>query len=199
MSEHPSFHLVELRRDDESVDAQQERNLIVSAQQGNTYAFQQLYERYRDRVYTVIYYNLNDLQLAEDVAQNVFVKAFEALPSFRMESTFLTWIYTIAINECKNRKRQRRFFITWDKKLDDTIDPAGSPDTLHVSQEMNVLVRRAVMELSPKLRSVVVLKYLEELSYDEIASVLGCSPGTVASRLNRALIALESRLRRLKS
>ena len=80
---------------------QQERDLIVAAQKGDTLAFKKLYERYRDRVYSLIYYNLNDAHLAEDVAQTVFVKAFQALPSFRMESGFLTWIYRVALNECK--------------------------------------------------------------------------------------------------
>src|SRR5262249_7570931 len=138
----------------------------------------------------------NDVSSAEDALQSVFVKVFQALPFFRLESCFLTWVYRVALNECKNRKRRRQIFVPISEFGDcfNEADPAAGPDQVQLSDQMSQAVRRAVMELNPKLRAVVVLKYLEELSYEEVADILDCSPGTVASRLHRALDALEKRL-----
>lgn len=179
----------------------QERELIRAAQQGDASAFQDLYLHYKDRVYNLICYNLTDQHQAEDVLQTVFFKVFQALPFFRLESSFLTWIYSVAINECKNRKRQRRLFvpISLVSNSPHDADLSVAPDAQHATRQLNETVRRAVMELEPKLRATVVLKYLEDLSYEEIASILGCSSGTVASRLHRALLRLEKRLRPVPS
>jgi len=173
-----------------------EQDLIAAAQHGDTGAFQELYEYYRERVYNLIYYSLNDVQQAEDAFQTVFVKVFKALPHFRLESSFHTWMYRIALNECKNRKRRPRLFVPISNISDgrDEPDPSPGPDALHASNQSAQIVRRAVMNLKPKYRTVVILKYLEEMSYEEIAVTLGCSPGTVASRLCRALQILEKRL-----
>ena len=178
-----------------------ERELILAAQSGDSNAFKQLYEHYSDRIFTLIYYSLKDESLAEDVLQTVFVKVFKALPFFRLESGFLTWIYRIAINECKNRKRGRKLFVPMSQETEKLhqVDPEQSPEHQHAFQQASRLVRSAVLELKPKYRAVVVLKYLEELSYEEVASVLGCSQGTVATRLHRALALLEKRLKQLRT
>jgi RNA polymerase sigma-70 factor, ECF subfamily len=198
------LHIVEdTRRTSEDVAElnELELDLIRAAQQGDTSAFKQLYEQYYDRVYGLIYYSLIDGHQAEDALQTVFVKVFQALPFFRLESSFLTWIYRVALNECKNRNRRRKIFIplSWISDALSHPDPAPTPDVVHASQELGLHVREAVMNLKPEYRTVVVLKYLEELSYEEISSILGCSPGTVGSRLNRALQILEERLRPLRS
>src|SRR5262245_40943630 len=148
-----------------------EQQLILSAQGGNTTAFKELYEHYRQKVYNLIYYSLDDIEQAEDVLQTVFVKVFQALPYFRLESGFLTWIYRVALNECKNRKRRRRIFVPISHINDgvDERDPAPTPEAIHVAEQTGRLVRKAVRALKPKYRSVVVLKYLEEMSYEEIA------------------------------
>lgn len=173
-----------------------ERALVIQAQQGDTSAFRQLYEHYKDRIYSLIYYSLKDPHAAEDVLQTVFVKVFQALPLFRLESGFLTWVYRVALNECKNRKRRRRIFVpigeveeVWNRH-----DPGVLPDVQHASEQMQQKVRLAVLNLKPKLRTVIALRYIEDLSYEEIAAILGSSPGTVASRLHRALAALEAKL-----
>jgi RNA polymerase sigma-70 factor, ECF subfamily len=178
-----------------------ERELILDAQQGDTAAFKQLYEHYKGRIFTLLYYSLNDISTAEDALQAIFVKVFEALPGFGLESSFLTWLYRIALNECKNRKRRRKLFVPISKETEEfnLVDPAPSPDHQHALKHASLLIRGAVLELKPKYRTVVVLKYLEELSYEEIAAVLGCSQGTIATRLNRALAILEKRLRRFRS
>lgn len=179
----------------------EERATVLAAQQGDREAFRLLYERYRDRVYNIIFYSIGDEMRAEDVLQIVFVKIYRGLPGFRFEANLSTWIYRITVNECLNQQRGRGAqHVPFEALLgsDEEFDEGASADRQHADSERREIVHRAVMELSPKLRAVVALKYLEGLSYEEIASVLECSPGTVASRLNRALGELETRLRPLR-
>ena len=179
----------------------EERATIVAVQQGDTDAFKALYERYRDRVYNIIFYSIGDELRAEDVLQIVFVKIYRGLANFRFEASLATWIYRVTLNECLNQQRGRGAqHIPFEALLgsDEELDLGAAADLQHADGERREIVHRAVMELSPKLRAVVALKYLEGLSYEEIATVLECSPGTVASRLNRALSELEARLRPLR-
>lgn len=178
-----------------------ERDIIVAAQRGDREAFKALYDRYRDRVYNLIFYTTGDELGAEDVLQIVFVKIYQGLAGFRFEASLATWIYRITVNECLNQQRGRSAqHVPFEALLgsDEEMDGNAAADLQHAEGERREIIRRAVMELSPKLRAVVALKYLEDLSYEEIASVLECSPGTVASRLNRALTDLEARLRPLR-
>jgi len=179
----------------------QERDLVVAAQRGDRSAFKALYDRYRDRVYNLIFYALGDELRTEDVLQIVFIKIYKGLPSFRFEAAFATWIYRIVINECLNQQQRRGAeYVPFEALLgsDNEFDPDSQPDLQHADNERREIIHQAVMELPPKLRAVVALKYLEGLSYEEIASTLECAPGTVASRLNRALTELEARLRPLR-
>ena len=179
----------------------EERDLIAAAQQGDRAAFKVIYENHRDRVYNLVFYCLKDERLIEDVLQNVFLKVYRGLPGFRFEANLATWIYRVTINECQNQNRRgnaRHVPIETILGSGEEVDPSSTPDDWHARNERREIVQRAVLQLSPKLRAVVVLKYLEGLSYDEIAETLECAPGTVASRLNRALEELESRLHPLK-
>ena len=179
----------------------EERDLIAAAQQGDRAAFKAIYENHRDRVYNLVFYCLKDVRLIEDVLQNIFLKVYRGLPGFRFEANLATWIYRVAINECQNQNRRsnaRHVPIETILGSGDEIDTSSTLDDWHARNERREIVQRAVLQLSPKLRAVVVLKYLEGLSYDEIAEALECAPGTVASRLNRALEDLESRLYPLK-
>lgn len=180
---------------------QDERALVQAAQRGDRHAFKSLYERYRDRLHNLIFYSLGDRLWAEDVLQIVFIKIYKGLPGFRFEASPATWMYRIALNECLNQQQRRgASHVPFEEILgsDDEFDRAALPDLAHAEAQRREIIRQAVMELSPKLRAVVVLKYIEGLSYDEMAQVLACSPGTVASRLNRALGRLEARLRPLR-
>jgi RNA polymerase sigma-70 factor (ECF subfamily) len=188
-------------RVEESQTGPEERDTIVAAQRGDREAFKLLYDRYRDRLYNLIFYSTGDEISAEDVLQIVFVKIYRGLSGFRFKASFSTWIYRITINECLNQQRRRGAQqVPFEALLggDEEVDLDASADWQHAEGERREIIHRAVMELSPKLRAVVALKYLDDLSYDEIASVLECSPGTVASRLNRALSELEARLRPLR-
>jgi RNA polymerase sigma-70 factor (ECF subfamily) len=178
-----------------------ERELITSAQGGDRAAFKALYDRYRDRVYNLIFYSMGEELASEDILQIVFLKIYRGLPTFRFEASLATWIYRITLNECLNQQQRRGAqYVPFEAILgsDDEFDNAVPPDLQHADRERREIIHRAMMELSPKLRSVVALKYLEGLSYEEIATVLECAPGTVASRLSRGLEQLEARLRPLR-
>ena len=179
----------------------EERELVDAARREDRGAFKALYERYRDRIYNLAFYSLGEELWAEDVLQIVFLKIYRGLPAFRYEASLSTWIYRIAVNECQNQLQRRGAkHVPLDAILgrDEEFDTAQLPDTEQLERERRQILRDAVMDLSPKLRGVVVLKYVEGLSYDEIARVLECAPGTVASRLNRALAELETRLHPLR-
>jgi RNA polymerase sigma-70 factor (ECF subfamily) len=179
----------------------QEQELVVLAQLGDRAAQKSIYKLYRERIYNIVFYSLGDAVFAEDVSQAIFLKIFRALPGFRFESSLATWIYRIALNECLNQNRRTSAqYVPLDAILGsgDEIDRNLLPDVEHERSQRQEIVQQAMLELSPKLRTVVVLKYIEGLSYEEIAQVLNCSIGTVASRLSRALSGLESRLRPLR-
>lgn len=155
-----------------------------------------LYEQYAARIRTHAHYTLGSHAAAEDLVQTVFLKASQSLGSFRGEAAPGTWLWRIAVNQCNDELRRRRR--TEEVPLDAILgwaDDAASPEQRHGVKEIDEIVARALLGLSPKLRTVVVLRYVDELPYDEIAAVLGCSIGTVSSRLARALSKLEQTLR----
>ena len=178
-----------------------ERALILAAQRGDRAALREIYDRHRDRLHRVVFYSLDEPLLVEDMVQTVFLKIYRALPRFRFQSALSTWIYRIALNECLDHNQRRRVEqVPLDAILGsgEEIDPSESIDDQHARKEVSRILQQAVLDLPPRLRAVVVLKYVEGLSYDEIAQVLECAPGTVASRLSRALSQMEERLRPLK-
>jgi len=170
------------------------QKLVESCRRGERDAFRALFEAYKDRVYSIALRFSGDEALAMDIAQDVFVKLFSSIGEFRGEAAFSTWIYRLVVNCCLDHKRRSwRLIPIADDLLAMLRAPGDSLDRM-LHSEMRERVRAAVEKLSPELRMVVVLRYTEGLSYDEIAEVLGCASGTVASRLNRAHKMLERRL-----
>jgi len=177
---------------------ERERSLVLAAQGGDSTAFRELYEGHRDRVYSLAIYSTGDQFQAQDLLQAVFLSVFRGLQSFRFQSTFSTWVYRIAHNECQNYHRQRRANVVPLEAIlggSAEIDPKPISDAQHARQECQSIIQQAVMQLPFQMREAVVLRYVEGLSYDEMAKVLGCASGTVASRLSRALTELEERMR----
>jgi len=173
-----------------------ETNLVAAAQRGDHEAFHQIYDHYRDRIFNLISYSLCDPQQVEDVFQTVFLKIFRSLPFFRGESSLLTWMYQIALNTCKNTNRNRSYWTPLSAiyRQPQEQDPKPTPDIVHYGEDRSRAIRLAISRLKPKYREIVVLKYQEGLSYEEIGAILSVSAGTVASRLHRALKLLKSLL-----
>jgi RNA polymerase sigma-70 factor (ECF subfamily) len=179
----------------DSIDAR----VIRACQQGDREAFRLLFEAYKDRVFSIARYSLGDEAAADDVTQQIFVKLFTRIGQFRGESEFTTWLYRLVINSCLDERRKRRRFLPVSE-FDTVSNTANqiSPEMGYARQEVGDSVRQAISGLKPKMRLPILLKYIEGLSYEEIAEVLGCSKGTVASRLNRAHKALAKRLGHLR-
>ena len=178
-----------------------ERDLVLAAQRGDAAAFRELYEAYRERIWTLVVYSIGDSLHAQDILQTIFLKVFRGLRSFRFQSRLFTWIYRIAHNECLNYHRRSG---TPHLPLEAIIGSKDEIDTQTIwsnheaRPDCESILQQAVMQLPFRMREVIVLKYVEGLSYKEMSGVLGCAAGTVASRLNRALAELEERLRFLR-
>jgi RNA polymerase sigma-70 factor (ECF subfamily) len=162
-------------------------SVIEACKLGDRDAFRQLFERHKDRVYSIaLYFFGGDEATAGDVVQQVFLKLFTRINQFQGESEFTTWLYRLTTNACVDEQRKRRRFLQFGEGVEvkEPHESCTSEDSL-VRAEVAESVKRAVAALKPKLRVVMLLKYFEEMSYEEIAAVLGLSKGTVASRLNR--------------
>jgi RNA polymerase sigma-70 factor (ECF subfamily) len=172
--------------------------LIESALAGNSSSFEILVTRYQDRLYTAMISVVGSTDEAEDVVQESFIQAYLKLDTFQRNSRFFTWLYRIAFNYALARRRRNRGHLS----LDEGREIAGSEPTSKVerpdsrmSRDEDVrLVHEALAELSEDHRSILVLREMEDMAYEEIADVLHISIGTVRSRLNRARFALKQQL-----
>ena len=173
---------------------------IAACQRGDRDALRLLFEAYKDRVYSIAVYSMGgDLSAAADVTQQVFVKLMTRISQFRGNSEFSTWLYRLVVNCCLDeRRKQRRFVPLAEFDLTKPNRRQISPATTYARRELAGHVQAAIAELKPKLRWPILLKYVQGFSYEEIAAVLGCSTGTVASRLNRGHKALSQRLAHLR-
>lgn len=174
------------------------KELIEACQRGDPEAFRALFEKHKDMVYSVALRYSGDAAAAQDIAQDTFLKLFSTIGSFRGESNFEAWLYRMVVNRCFDQKRKTRRLVSL---LDGVIDARRTPEDSALDEvlreEISAHVKSVVEGLSPEQRMVVVLRYTKGLSYEEIASILGCSAGTIASRLNRAHRVLERRLARV--
>jgi RNA polymerase sigma-70 factor (ECF subfamily) len=175
--------------------------VIEACQQGDRAAFQLLFETYKDRVFSIaVYSSGGDRAVADDVTQQIFLKLFTAIRQFRGESEFTTWLYRLVVNACLDERRRRRRLLPWGDTVAMRNPGEKKPQEKQYARlEVAEAVRAAIGELKPKFRLPILLKYIEGLSYEEIASVMGCSKGTVASRLNRGHSQLAKRLSHLNN
>lgn len=174
--------------------------LLEACRRGDREAQRALFESCKDSVYSLAFHILGNAASAGDVTQQVFLKLFARIGQYRGEGSFSAWLYRLVVNECLDERRSRRRFVSLEEGA-----PAGGEWPVESSQERSYLrgqlaraVRAALAELKPEFRLPVVLRYLEGFSYEEISSVLGCSSGTVASRLNRAHKILAKKLAPLR-
>ena len=166
-----------LRSDDE--------RLVRACQGGEREAFSGLVERYQRDVYRLCYRYVNNHHDANDMAQEAFLKAFRALPSFRGDSSFSTWLYRIAVNTCLNFRQSRRAPY---EPLSEELPDLTPPVALSIEEgERAASVRAAVAKLPEKQRATLILKLYHELTHEEVARILGSSVGTVKANLFHAL------------
>ncbi len=195
-------------REDESV-------LVVNLRTGIESAYEELIQRFEQPVFNIISRLMDDPADAADVVQEVFLKVFRSISSFRQDSSLKTWIYRIAVNEARNhrrwfsRHRRREVCLDGDARSfegsarghtdsrgyqDWLPDPGRSPFDLTLYRETQTLIEEALLKLNPKFRAALVLRELEGLSYEEIAEILDISLGTVKSRILRGRDALRKHL-----
>jgi len=167
---------------------------IQKIQNGDMQAFKNIVEKYQDKVRNLTYSVLGEKSLVDDVAQEVFTKVYLKSKGFRFESKFSTWLYQITLNKCRDELRKktiRSFFIIKDS---DNIHAQDRTTEQIESINLSEIVREQISKLPRKLREVVILKDISNLSYREISTVLNCNEGTVKSRLFRGRMELKTKL-----
>ena len=181
-----------------------DEELITRFQQGDVYAFDLLVKRYKDPLLNFVYRFVGDHIEAEDIVQETFLRLFKNKHYYKEIAKFSTWIYTIAGNLAKTelrRRRRRQFFsishfMTQDKDYD-IPDDTKSPEQAANSLITDSIIQKAIQKLSPKFKEVIVLRDIQELSYEEIAEIVSIPLGTVKSRVNRARLKLQEDLKDL--
>ena len=178
-----------------------DEQLVRQTVSGDVESFNRLVERYHGMVFNLAYRMLGDTSEAEDATQEAFLEGFKSVKGFQFQSTFKTWLYRVSINTCqqyirKAESRQRILSSYTENLADSQRTDSGPvrPDHHLLKNEREQIVQLAINDLPPKQRSVVTLFYMEHLKYRDIAEILDCSEGTVASRLNTAISNLKTTL-----
>jgi RNA polymerase sigma-70 factor (ECF subfamily) len=180
--------------------------LVERVQQGDRSAFDVLVSRYQHKVVKLVMRYVRDQAEALDVTQEAFLKAYRALPRFRGDSAFYTWLYRITINTAKNHLvAARRRPLDYNLDLQDSeqyelhgrLKDIGTPERVLLSEEIREAVNQAIEALPEDLRTAIMLRELEGMSYEEIATTMECPVGTVRSRIFRARDAIDKRVRPL--
>ena len=176
-----------------------DRELLLRSQNGDQESFRRLVEMYTPRVYGLVRNLVRSQTEAEDVTQEVFFKVYRKLDTFRQDSAFYTWLYRVAVNAATDwlkKKRQDRAIQLDDFGAMSLADDADGPDQNVRTKDLRKEVRMAMGELPEKFRTILVLRELEGLQYEEISAVLQISKGTVESRIFRARAKLKIELER---
>jgi RNA polymerase sigma-70 factor, ECF subfamily len=183
--------------------------LVERVQRGDVRAFEMLVVKYQRRVERLIGRMVRDVDLVADIAQETFIRAYRAMPQFRGDSAFYTWLYRIAVNTAKkalmDRKRdpvvtESALFSVNDEetsRAESELSDGETPEGVLASKQIAQTVNAAIQALSEDLRQAIVLREIEGLSYEEIADVMNCPIGTVRSRIFRARESIAQRLRPL--
>ena len=182
-----------------------DQQLVERVQRGDKAAFDLLVSKYQRKIFRLLSRLIRDQAEIEDIAQEAFIKAYRALPNFRGDSAFYTWLYRIAINTAKNHlvAQGRRAPTTTEADIEeaetfddgDHLRDLNTPESMLLTKQVGEAVNRAIDELPEDLRTAIVLREIEGLSYDEIAESMSCPIGTVRSRIFRAREAIAQELK----
>jgi len=188
-------------------DRELDRELVERVQRGDKHAFELLVSKYQRKLSRLLSRFVKDQAEVEDVAQEAFIKAYRALPSFRGDSAFYTWLYRIGINTAKNylvaKSRRAPTITEFDSEEAEEFDGGdqlrdiNTPESLLMTKQIANTVNDAMDQLPEELRAAIQLREIEGLSYEEIAAAMDCPIGTVRSRIFRAREAIAERLRPL--
>jgi RNA polymerase sigma-70 factor (ECF subfamily) len=191
-------------------DADADSLLVDRAKRGDVRAFEMLVVKYQRRIERLVGRMVRDVDLVQDIAQESFIRAYRALPQFRGESAFYTWLYRIAVNTAKKALMDlKRDPLVLESaragaeegeetsRAENELSDGETPEALMASKEIAAAVNAAIEALSEDLRQAITLREIEGLSYEEIAEVMNCPIGTVRSRIFRAREAIATRLRPL--
>ena len=180
--------------------------LVHRVQQGERSAFDLLVAKYQHKILNLVMRYVKDPSEAMDVAQEAFIKAYRAVPKFRGDSAFYTWLYRIAINTAKNHlvaARRRPLSLEAELQEADGFEPFAvlrdidTPERLALTDEIGEAIASAVEDLPDELRTAILLREIEGMSYEEIAQAMDCPVGTVRSRIFRAREAIDKRIQEL--
>jgi RNA polymerase sigma-70 factor (ECF subfamily) len=181
---------------------QSDVEVLADVSSGDIDAYGKIVNRYRIRLYNFIFRFVGDRETAEDIVQETFLRAFRKRQEYRAIANFSTWLFTIAGNlaksELRRRKRWRLFSLHKDEAFDtglDLPDESYRPDTVTESSIADVQIQQAILSLSANYRQVILLRDVEGLSYQEISEIVVCPVGTVKSRVNRARLKLQQKLK----
>ena len=180
-----------------------DKKLVKRVQRGDKGAFDLLVLKYQHKIVNLVMRYVRDPELAQDITQEAFIKAYRALPRFRGDSAFYTWMYRIAVNTAKNHlaaQRRRPMNVELDLQDPDQYDlhaqlkETDTPEAITLSNETREAVERAIAALPEDLRTAIILRELEGMSYEEIAQTMECPVGTVRSRIFRARDAISKKI-----
>jgi len=183
-----------------SRDGETDLNLVSQARAGDLTAFEELVRRYRNDVFSLSFHYVRNREEAWDVSQEVFFKAYRALSQFRGDSGFKTWLLRITANHCKDQFKKRKLdTIRFDEthREDEAPSTTSGPDDTAEAKELGDAIVVALNGLSAKHRTAFILREFEGMSYEDMAGVMGCSVGTVMSRLHHARKKLQQSLTRM--
>jgi RNA polymerase sigma-70 factor (ECF subfamily) len=180
-----------------------DKKLVKRVQKGDKGAFDLLVLKYQHKIVNLVMRYVRDPEVALDITQEAFIKAYRALPRFRGDSAFYTWMYRIAVNTAKNHlaaQRRRPMDVELDMHDPEQYDlhaklkETDTPEGVTISNELKEMVERAIAALPEDLRTAIVLRELEGMSYEEIAQTMECPVGTVRSRIFRARDAIAKKI-----
>lgn len=170
-----------------------DEELMFRLARGNSYALEVLVKRYKLKIINFVYRMVGDLDQAEDIAQEVFIRVYQHRERYQPIAKFSTWLYTIASNLAKSELRRRSIFnpISLTRLKGERLSSIkSSPDKALLEKELGQKIQEGIEKLKPNYRAPLILRDVEGLSYEEISEIVGCPLGTVKSRINRARLKL---------